>query len=134
MNIKKTNIYKKTILVFMLMTLILNMGLFTCYANEQTPEPKTIALNETREKNIEPRAFLVIDYVEVINHGNGYYTLTIYPEGDFSYSFDSGITWQKSNTATIYSDKKTLNVGMRDPKTTYATYYTVNLPNGEAVG
>ena len=125
---------KKAILVFMLMTLILNMGSFTCYANEQTPEPKTITSSKTKEKNIDPRAFLVIDYVEVIDRGNGYYTLTIYPEGDFSYSFDSGRTWQKSNTATIHSDEKTVNVGMRDPKTTYATYYTVNLPNGEAVG
>lgn len=77
--------------------------------------------------NITPYYFLAIDYVEVVVNGEDCYTLTIYPEGDFSYSFDGGNTWQKSNTATIRTDATELEVAMRD-YSTYTVYYTVSLP------
>lgn len=120
----------------MSMVLIFNIGLFTCYAKEIPTESTIFTVNKTQEKNIgfienkmsiSPRYFLIIDYVEVINHGNSYYTLTIYPEGDFSYSFDGGQTWQKSNTATIHTEAKEVEVALRDSRT-YTAYYTVDLP------
>lgn len=85
-------------------------------------------------KNITAYYFLAIDYVEVVINSEGCYTLTIYPEGDFSYSFDGGNTWQKSNTATIRTDATELEVAMRDSRT-YIAYYTVSLPgDGEPQG
>lgn len=77
--------------------------------------------------NFTPYYFLGIDYVEVVVNSEGCYTLTIYPEGDFSYSFDGGNTWQRSNTATIRTDAKELEVALRDYRT-YTAYYTVSLP------
>lgn len=81
---------------------------------------------DSKSESVSPYYFPAIHYVDVINHGNGYFTLTIYPEGDFSYSFDGGMTWQRSNTATIYSKEETVEVAMRDSRT-YTAYYTVYL-------
>lgn len=113
---------------FLTLLIIISAGLINCYAQE-IPDitdssvitdnitdgdstQSTITVNVVDDNdyltdestNISPYYFPAIDYVEVINNGNGSYTLTIYPEGDFSYSFDGGITWQKSNTATIYTN------------------------------
>lgn len=127
MNFKKTSFYTKIVLIFVSLVLIFNIGLFTCYAKETSVDSKIITVNKTRENSISPRYFLIIDYVEVVNHGDGYYTLTIYPEGDFSYSFDGGQTWQKSNRATIHTEAKEVEVALRDSRT-YTAYYTVDLP------
>lgn len=127
MKLKKTRFYSKLVWILILIILIFNIGIFTCYAKELPIESKIITVNQTEKDSITPRYFLIIDYVEVINHGDGYYTLTIYPEGDFSYSFDGGQTWQKSNTATIYTSAKEVEVALRDSRT-YTAYYTVDLP------
>ncbi len=84
---------------------------------------KPIAVNS---ENSTPYYFPAILYVDVINHGNGYYTLSIYPEGNFSYSFDGGKTWQKSNTKKIYTTASSIEVAMRDTNT-YVAYETVIL-------
>ena len=81
---------------------------------------------DNESESVNPHYFLAIDYVTVVDHGNGYYTLTIYPEGNFSYSFDGGTTWQKSNTKKIYSKEESVEVAMRDSQT-YTAYYTVYL-------
>ncbi len=73
-----------------------------------------------------PYYFPAIGYVDVVNHGDGYYTLSIYPEGNFSYSFDGGKTWQKSNTKKIYTTASSIEVAMRDTNT-YVAYETVIL-------
>lgn len=80
----------------------------------------------SNSENVSPYYFLAIHYVDVINHGNGYYTLSIYPEGNFSYSFDGGKTWQKSNTKKIYTTASSIEVAMRDTNT-YVAYETVIL-------
>lgn len=127
MEVKRNKKFKTLFTFLMSVILIFNIGIFTCYAKELPVESKIITVNQTEKDSITPRYFLIIDYVEVINHGDGYYTLTIYPEGDFSYSFDGGQTWQKSNTATIYTSSKKVEVALRDSRT-YTAYYTVDLP------
>lgn len=75
-----------------------------------------------------------IEYVEVIDNDNGSYTLTIvasdWGSGISSYSFDGGRTWQKEDTATIFTNEASIEVAVSDYMT-YRTYYTVYL---EGVG
>lgn len=73
------------------------------------------------------RTWPVIEDVQVVNHNDGSYTLTIvahdWGAGLGSYSFDDGKTWQKTNTKRIYTDATEITVAVSD-QMTHITYYT----------